>query len=547
MKDKKYFYEKNKKFIEHPVNQEFDAVLHMDDVEFRAWMREMREVVVDLWDNEGLPPRIGYNEKEIISQFMKMSTFPVSKFAVVDEHTGENNCIRNTNQTTGNAVNQWFPTMMKTRINYKANDDGLSIYDHFAKEELFEKVITYAKRHFQRDSFYHYSIPVQYEKKPKKCLFTADTAVEWIDRFMGSQYDGVYDFWVQGKEEDKEYTGYDSVRGNKDFLDLETGEMVTHSTSIKERTFLYLTRDELVSLNLSSDRLTNIPELNSSTYWLRLYKKENNRLFPSGLKAFRISWCQYAVNFPPLTAKYLYEKYTDSGKLSNIWDPSAGWGGRILGAMAVRDDRTIHYIGNDPNTDHTLEDGLTKYHDLATFFNTKTVRGNPAISRFFDVNAGINTFEIHQLGSEVMQYNDEFQKYRGKIDLVFTSPPYFAKEAYSEDEEQSYKKFGTYGLWRDGFLRPTLETAYEWLKDGGILLWNIADAKFGNEVLPLEQDSNDILEDVGMKYLMTEKLCLAQMPGGNRIGEDGKPMTKNFCKVNGMWLKYEPVFVWRKI
>ena len=174
-----------------------------------------------------------------------------------------------------------------------------------------------------------------YEKKPKKCLFTADTAVEWIDRFIGSQYDGVYDFWVQGKEEDKEYTGYDSVRGNKDFLDLETGEMVTHSTSIKERTFLYLTKDELISLNLSSDRLTNIPELNSSTYWLRLYKKENNRLFPSGLKAFRISWCQYAVNFPPLTAKYLYEKYTDSGKLSNIWDPSAGWGGRILGAMAI--------------------------------------------------------------------------------------------------------------------------------------------------------------------------------------------------------------------
>ena len=45
MKDKKYFYEKNKKFIEHPVNQEFDVVLHMDDVEFRAWMREMRAFI----------------------------------------------------------------------------------------------------------------------------------------------------------------------------------------------------------------------------------------------------------------------------------------------------------------------------------------------------------------------------------------------------------------------------------------------------------------------------------------------------------------------
>ncbi len=72
MKMKKHFYEKNKKFIEHPVNKEFDEVLHMDDSEFRHWIREMREVVVDLWDNHGLPPRIGYNENEIIKQFMKI-------------------------------------------------------------------------------------------------------------------------------------------------------------------------------------------------------------------------------------------------------------------------------------------------------------------------------------------------------------------------------------------------------------------------------------------------------------------------------------------
>jgi hypothetical protein len=280
-------------------------------------------------------------------------------------------------------------------------------------------------------------------------------------------------------------------------------------------------------------------------YWIRLYKKSNNKLFPVGLKAFRISWCQYAVNFPPLTAKYLYEKYTEKGKTSYIWDPSAGWGGRILGAMSVKDDRKIHYIGNDPNTDHTIDDNLTKYHDLADFFNKNTTRGNPAIS-FFDDNAGPNTYEIHQLGSEVMRYNSEFQNYRGELDLVFTSPPYFAKEAYSEDEEQSYKKFSEYDIWRDGFLKETLITAYEWLMDGGILLWNIADAKFGKDILPLEQDSSDILNELGMEYVCTEKMCLAQMPGGNRIGEDGKPMTKNFCKVNGMWLKYEPIFVWRK-
>ena len=77
-------------------------------------------------------------------------------------------------------------------------------------------------------------------------------------------------------------------------------------------------------------------------------------------------------------------------------------------------------------------------------------------------------------------------------------------------------------------------------------MWNIADAKFGKDVLPLEGDSNEILEKLGMEYVTVEKMCLAQMPGGNRIGEDGIPKTKNFCKVNGMWLKYEPVFVYRR-
>jgi hypothetical protein len=446
---------------------------------------------------------------------------------------------------------------MKTRINYKANDDGLSIYDHFANDDLLEKVIKYAKRHFKRDSFYSYSRPVQANNPTEFFIFTS-SAVEWIEKFKKSATSprqnmetiDDYDFWIQAHDNEKGYTGYDSVR--EDAKREERRGVSTYdlgakgedlSSSIKNKIFLTLTKKELESLNLEPNRLTNV--VDSEHYWIRMYKKENNKLFPSGLKAFRISWCQYAVNFPPLTAKYLYEKYTDSNKLSNIWDPSAGWGGRILGAMSVRDDRNIHYIGNDPNTDHTIDDDLTKYHDLANFFNTKTTRANPNLS-FFDDNAGPNTFEIYQLGSEVMQYNDEFQKYREKIDLVFTSPPYFAKEAYSEDEEQSYKKFGTYGLWRDGFLKSTLETACNWLKSGGYLLWNIADAKFGKDVLPLEGDSNSILENLGMEYITTEKMCLAQMPGGNRIGEDDKPKTKNFCKVNGMWLKYEPIFVWRK-
>ena len=68
-----------------------------------------------------------------------------------------------------------------------------------------------------------------------------------------------------------------------------------------------------------------------------------------------------------------------------------------------------------------------------------------------------------------------------------------------------------------------------------------------DKIFILEGDSNDILEKLRMEYVTVEKMCLAQMPGGNRIGDDGKPKTRNFCKIDGMWLKYEPVYIWRKL
>ena len=114
----------------------------------------------------------------------------------------------------------------------------------------------------------------------------------------------------------------------------------------------------------------------------------------------------------------------------------------FFSAMSVADDRNIHYIGTDPNTDHTviLQDGSksTKYAELARFFNEKTYRGNGLFPH-------TNTYEIHQVGSETFECEEN------SIDMVFTSPPYFAKEAYSDDEEQSYKKFDQYEAWAEGF------------------------------------------------------------------------------------------------
>jgi len=68
-------------------------------------------------------------------------------------------------------------------------------------------------------------------------------------------------------------------------------------------------------------------------------------------------------------------------------------GGRILGAMSVRDDRGIHYLGTDPNPDNFLDGGNSKYSMVADFYNTKTTRSN---SFFSDTNE----YTVYQLGSE---------------------------------------------------------------------------------------------------------------------------------------------------
>lgn len=544
MTTEKWFYEKNTELIESPVNVTFDEVLTMTDQEFRSWVIDLRSTVVDLWDNKGIPPRVGYNEQEIIENFRKMVSFPVHTFECVDELTGEKDVIRNTS-VIGNAVNQFFPTMMKTKISYSSKGNARSIYDYFADEELLDTFVTYASRHFKRDSFYHYSSPISVDDllnigNQTHKVVDAESFIEWFENNIRDRYP--YNYWLCPVKENKKYTGYNSTLMKKQNI------LVDHDVTVPE------------------ECRTNVDINRSSTYTIRLYKK-GQKLFPIGLKAFRVSFCQYAVNFPPLTAKYLYEKYIShipKDEKVIIYDPSSGWGGRLLGAMSISGDRIIHYVGTDPNTEHNTTPGRTKYHEVADFFNNN-IRLNGTL---FEEH---HTYEIFQRGSEVIADDPKFHKYRGKLDLIFTSPPYFSKEVYSDDPEQSCHKFKQYEDWRDNFLKPTLETCVEYLKSDRYLLWNIADIALDGKLLTLEDDSYTILENLGMEYVTTLKMSLAPMPGGNRMVDTGETETlkkntlygveeeevalvkgsmKNYCQIKSgnkkLMLKYEPVFVWKK-
>jgi hypothetical protein len=283
------------------------------------------------------------------------------------------------------------------------------------------------------------------------------------------------------------------------------------------------------------DGLTELPRRPIQLKW---YESDVERVFPRGTDVFRLGlMTQAAVNFPPLSAKYIYERFTNHIKNQdtiNIYDPCAGWGGRLMGAISI-DDRNIHYIGNDPNTENFIEDlGITRYEYLADFYNTRvTGAANP----FWGHK---NTLDIFQIGSEEIHLNERFKKYKGKLDFVFTSPPYFDRERYSNDDTQSYKKFNTYEKWRDGFLKPTLTTAYEWLRNDRYILWNIADIRIGKDSYTLEQDSIDILTKLGCKYQGKIKLGMTGKFGPIQAG------TKNSTLLDGVLIKYEPIFVFYK-
>lgn len=476
---KKYYYERSN-LLESDINIYFEELLYMNDKETSEWIKNLRSFIISEWDDKGIPPTIGQNTDKILTNFGKLRDYPVEDFLVSDDD-GNEDVIRNYNKQA-TSINQFFPTMLKTRVG-KA-----SIYDWFTDEfqDRFEKVI---RRILKRDSMYNWS----------KCIWKDDEIPEHF-------------FIVQHKKA------------------TNTGRYKT------------LSAEEVYKLD--DKHKTNLPkELDGEVndFFVRTFELKQ-RIFPAGIQAFRLGLGQPAVNFPPLTARYLYERYTDhinidelEDKQLNIYDPSSGWGGRILGAMSSK--KQIHYVGTDPNTDNFIDEvGISRYEYVANFYNNEVLGGND----FWDTEHK-NTFHYFQMGSEHIGDHPDFQQYKGKLDMVFTSPPYFDREQYSEDEEQSYKSYPQYDDWRDNFLKPTLTNAYESLRNDRYLLWNIADIKIGtNKFHPLEQDSIDILLSLGADYQGKLKMLMTSMVGVNQS------KVKNAVKVNGKYLKYEPIFVFYK-
>jgi hypothetical protein len=523
----------------------------MEEDTFVEWTRLLRKEVTEQWDDYDTPPVIGKNKAEIIKSMRKLRKN--SADFLIEDTSGDPESlgvIKNFNKDAG-VVNQFFPTMMKTKISSgKSSDGGLSIYDYFALPELEDEFIKVMKRAVKRDSMYAWSRSLTNIKK-ENSFWNGETPVEFCKRVSrGEVFNNkweTYDIFIT-RTTDSSIRKYGKLGENRTFgsiFFLEAHEV----KYLVDNDFLK--PGHVANLgDITDGETSNAGKFTKYYYNIRWYDVRQG-MFPKILQAFRLGLGQPAVNFPALTAKLLYEKFTshiEQDEPLHIYDSSSGWGGRIIGAMSSR--KKIHYIGTDPNPDNFLPElGITRYEYMAKFFNDNVVDNySETFGNFFEVPSNSNTFEVFTDGSELIHLNPEFQKYKGKLDFSFTSPPYFNREQYSQDENQSFIAYAQYDDWRDNFLKPTLTTIYEYLKNDRYILWNIASIKIGkNTYFDLEGDSIQILKDLGCEYKGKMKMLMSSMIGANANKREAVEDTiKNMVIVDGTYFKYEPIFVFYK-
>ena len=166
-----------------------------------------------------------------------------------------------------------------------------------------------------------------------------------------------------------------------------------------------------------------------------------------------------------------------------------------------------------------------------------------SISNFLDSELGIKSdYSIKKMSSVNYRETEEYKKYKGKCSMILTSPPYFAKEEYSDDLEQSYLHFSNYKDWLGNFLFNTFKIGFEMVKDDGYCLVNISDVSIKNKQFELELDTINMLEKIGWKYefqigmKMNRFIGLSTENIVNRVYDENKET----------YMKVEPVLVFKK-
>ena len=154
-------------------------------------------------------------------------------------------------------------------------------------------------------------------------------------------------------------------------------------------------------------------------------------------------------------------------KPAKVLDFSAGWGDRLIGAIAY----DCEYLGIDPS--NCMNPNYKKIINTLCSSSKK------------------KQYKIIKGGFEDVKIKKNY------YDLVFTSPPFFDLEVYENSDTQSIEKFDTVEKWKNNFLFPSIKKSFESLKKNKHLALYITDYKNNYYI----KDMKDYIKyELGYKY-----------------------------------------------
>jgi tRNA1(Val) A37 N6-methylase TrmN6 len=203
--------------------------------------------------------------------------------------------------------------------------------------------------------------------------------------------------------------------------------------------------------------------------------------------SFRSILKQTAVSlFKPTVAKFIYDRFSPDDAI--VYDFSSGFGGRLTGFFLSKN--CSEYIGVEPNPE--------TYDNLLR------------MTQYLKANIGEKKVSIYKQGSEDYCPEDLI----AKVDIAFSSPPYFDLEHYGNDPNQSIIKYPRYEDWVSEYFEKTISNCWAMLKKGGYFVVCL------NNYHKLNQDLLKICVKKGFR--LAQKLFSLSLSRGLMQGGENK-------------------------
>lgn len=177
--------------------------------------------------------------------------------------------------------------------------------------------------------------------------------------------------------------------------------------------------------------------------------------------------------FRTTVARCIYKYFS----AKNVLDTSSGWGERMIGAASIPG---LRYTGVDPNTKL-----VSCYH---RFYS------NLPPDQMKDERIKMICSPIQSAGKAL--------EHRGPFDIVFTSPPFFDREIYSDESTQSISGTSTVDEWLQSFMFPMIDICNTLMAPAGYFVISIND--YAYHMKPRHRYCEKILDYMcnnGFKYL----------------------------------------------